>query len=303
MADDSELILGATQSAPEGVEDVTTADFRAKVMDESAKRPVLVDFWAPWCGPCKQLAPVLEKVVRAAKGKVKLVKMNIDDHPQIAGQLNIKSIPAVIAFQRGQPVDGFMGAVPETQIKGFIERLIGPLDADLAELLAVAETALEAGDFDEAIGRFQSVIEQDDTNGEAFAGVARALIRSGDVESASEFLESLEDSLLKSPAIVAAKAELNAVQQASEIGDLAVLVDAIARNPEDHQSRFDLALGLNAAGKRDEAADHLLHIIRTDRAWNDEAARKQLLEFFSAWGATHPGTKEARRKLSALLFS
>ncbi len=305
MANDPELILGASNKTASGeaIEDVSTADFKEKVLDESAKRPVLVDFWAPWCGPCKQLAPLLEKVVKSSEGKVKLVKMNIDDHPQVAGQLGIKSIPAVIAFQRGQPVDGFMGAVPESQIKGFIERLVGPLGNAVAESLAAAGAALEAGNLDEALAEFQAAIEADDSSAEAFAGMARTLLRMGDAAGAAEFIESLTDEIQASAEVAGVKTELHLAQQAQGIGDLEGLKQRIAQDPKDHQARFDLAIGLNGAGEFDEAADQLLHIIRTAKGWNEDAARKQLLEFFEAWGLTSEHTNTARRKLSAALYS
>ena len=304
MSDDSNLLVGgAAPAAAMSVEDISTADFRAKVVDASNEQPVLVDFWAPWCEPCKQLAPLLEKVVQSAEGKVKLVKMNIDENPEIPGQLGVKSIPAVIAFKQGQPVDGFMGAVPESQIKGFIERLVGPIGSAVKEMLEAAEATLASGDFDEALTQFQSVIEADDTNGEAFGGMAKTLVRMGDLEGAKEFIEALEDSVQSTPAVSAAQAELNLAEQAGSVGELGELENKLAQNPNDHQTRFELAVGLNGEGKFNEAADALLTIIKADRAWNDEAARKQLLEFFEAWGPMADHTKEARRKLSTMLFS
>ncbi|MCB2052254.1 MAG: thioredoxin [Novosphingobium sp.] len=296
-------MLGSVEKTENAVEDVTTADFKAKVMDASAEQPVLVDFWAPWCGPCKQLAPVLEKIVQSAEGKVKLVKMNIDENPQIPGQLGIKSIPAVIAFQRGQPVDGFMGNVPESQIKGFIERLVGPIGSAFKEMLEVAENALESGDFDQALAGFQSAIQADDSKTEAYGGLARTLIRMGDIDGAREFIDALDDPIQKSPAISAALSEIKLSEQAGAVGDLADLQSKLEENPGDHQTRFDLAVGLNASGRYEEAADNLLAIIRAERGWNDEAARKQLLEFFDVWGPMAEHTREARRKLSAILFS
>ena len=300
----SDMIIGAdTAPAALVVEDVTTADFKAKVMDASAEQPVLVDFWAPWCEPCKQLAPLLEKVVQSAEGKVKLVKMNIDDNPEIPGQLGVKSIPAVIAFQRGQPVDGFMGAVPESQIKGFIERLVGPIGSVVKEKLEAAEAALAGGELDQALACFQEVIEADDTNADAFGGMARTFIRMGDLDGAKEFIEALEDAVQASPAVSAAKAELGLAEQAGSIGDLGGLKSKLEQNPNDHATRFELAVGLNAAGEFSAAADELLAIIKADREWNEEAARKQLVEFFEVWGPMAEHTREARRKLSTMLFS
>jgi putative thioredoxin len=287
------------------VKDVTTASFKADVIAASARQPVLVDFWAPWCGPCKQLGPVLEKAVADAKGKVTLVKMNIDDHPQIAGQLGIQSIPAVIAFERGQPVDGFMGALPESQVRGFIERLVGPLGAEAEELIAQAEAAIAAGDAASAAALYARILAEDETNPKAIAGLAKLHVEAGDLEQAKAVLSMAEapaPGKEQNPAIAAAWAAVHLAEQAASVGDLAPLEKALADNPDNHQARLDLALALNAAGKRDEAADALLAIIKRDRKWNDEAARKQLLQFFEAWGLMDPAAVTARRKLSAILF-
>ncbi|HEY1945085.1 MAG TPA: thioredoxin [Roseiarcus sp.] len=287
------------------VKDVTTASFKADVITASARQPVLVDFWAPWCGPCKQLGPVLEKAVADAKGKVTLVKMNIDEHPQIAGQLGIQSIPAVIAFERGQPVDGFMGALPESQVRGFIERLVGPLGAATEELLTEAEALTAQGDPAGAASLYARVLSEDETNPKALAGLAKLHVEAGDVEQAKAVLSMAEPPAPgkeQNPAIAAAWAAVHVAEQAASVGDLAPLEKAVAENPDNHQARFDLALALNANGKRDEAADALLAIIKRDRNWNDEGARKQLLQFFEAWGLMDPAAVTARRKLSAILF-
>jgi putative thioredoxin len=287
------------------VKDVTTASFREEVLVASTKQPVLVDFWAPWCGPCKQLAPALEKAVAAAGGKVRLVKMNIDDHPQIAGQLGIQSIPAVIAFEKGQPVDGFMGALPETQVRGFIERLVGPLTGGADELIAEAEAALAEGDASGASALYARVLTEDEGNVKAIAGLAKIHIDAGDLEQAKGVLALAPTPAPgrdPDPAIAAAKAALDLAEQAASLGDLAPLEQRLAADPSDNQARFDLAVALNARGEREKAADHLLAIVKRDRQWNEDAARKQLVQFFEAWGLMDPAAVVARRKLSALIF-
>ncbi|HEX3182531.1 MAG TPA: thioredoxin [Beijerinckiaceae bacterium] len=295
----AEALAGDKPAAPL-VKETTTATFREDVLTDSLRQPVLVDFWAPWCGPCKQLTPVIEKVVKSAGGKVKLVKMNIDEHPQIAGQLGIKSIPAVIAFQRGQPIDGFMGALPESQVKQFVERLIGPLGAGDEEF-AEAEAALKAGDVEAAADIYRALLEEDPAEPRALGGLAQALVALGEMEAARQLLDSAPAG--NHTAISAARAALELAEQASNVGDLAGLEAALAKNPGDHQARFDLAVALNANGRRDEAANRLLEIIKADRNWNDDGARKQLVQFFEAWGPMDPATLAARRKLSTLLFS
>jgi putative thioredoxin len=295
----ADALIGDKPAAP-AAKDTTAATFREDVLTDSLRQPVLVDFWAPWCGPCKQLTPIIEKVVKSAAGKVKLVKMNIEEHPQIAGQLGIKSIPAVIAFQRGQPVDGFMGALPETQVKQFVERLVGPLGA-ADEEFAAAETALKEGDAEDAADIYRALLEEDPSEPRALGGLAQALVALGETDAARELLDSAPAG--NHVAISAARAALEVAEQASNVGDLAGLEAALARNPQDHQARFDLAIALNAEGRRGEAADRLLEIIKADRTWNDDGARKQLVQFFEAWGPMDPATLAARRRLSTLLFS
>ncbi|MBV9113287.1 MAG: thioredoxin [Hyphomicrobiales bacterium] len=291
-------------SATASVKDTTTASFRQDVIAESARQPVLVDFWAPWCGPCKQLAPILEKAVQAAKGKVKLVKMNIDEHPQIPGQLGIQSIPAVIAFQRGQPVDGFMGAVPESQVKAFIERLVGPLGpSSLDTLLAQADEAAKNRDVGGAAEGYAAALAQEPGNVRALAGLARMQIESGALAEARRFLDMAPADKADDPALSAARAALEIAEKATNAGDLSGLEAAVQANPLDNQARFDLASALNAKGRREEAIDHLIAIIKRDRGWNDDGARKQLLQFFEAWGPMDEMTKLGRRKLSSVLFS
>jgi putative thioredoxin len=286
------------------VKDTTTAAFRQDVIAESMHQPVLVDFWAPWCGPCKQLTPVLEKAVKAAGGKVKLVKMNIDEHPQIAGQLGIQSIPAVFAFQRGQPVDGFMGALPEGQIKSFIERLVGPLGPSAAEdLLAEADALAAQGDAGGAAELYAAVLAQDPENAAALAALVKLHVDLGDLEGAKRFLAMVPETKKNDPAIAGARAAIEVAEQAASLGDLGDLQRKVETNPLDHQARFDFALALNARGRREDAVDQLLEIVRRDRSWNEDGARKQLVQFFEAWGPTDEMTVAGRRKLSSILFA
>lgn len=285
------------------VKDTTTATFRQDVLAESMNQPVLVDFWAPWCGPCKQLGPIIEKAVKAAKGKVKLVKMNIDTDPQIAGQLGVQSIPAVFAFERGQPIDGFVGNLPESQIKGFIERLVGPLGADSAALIAEANQLLEDGDAAGAAERFAMVLAEDTENAEALGGIARAQILAGNLEQARRILDTVPEAKAGHPAVAGARAALELAEQAEVLGDVAGLMRDVEANPANHQARFDLALALNARNRREDAVDALIAILRKDRGWNEDAARKQLIQFFDAWGPMDEATLYGRRQLSATLFS
>jgi putative thioredoxin len=296
----------ADSPAPSGdlIKDTTTATFRQDVLAESMKQPVLVDFWAPWCGPCKQLTPVLEKAVKAAGGKVKLVKMNIDEHPQIAGQLGVQSIPAVFAFQRGQPVDGFMGALPESQVKGFIERLVGPMGPSAADdLMAEADALAAQGDAAGAAELYAAVLAQDPENVAALAAIAKLHAETGDLEGAKRFLAMAPAAKSNDPAIAGARAAIELAEQAASLGDLADLQRRVEANPLDHQARFDLAVALNAKGQREDAVDHLLEIVRRDRTWNEDGARKQLVQFFEAWGPTDEMTVAGRRRLSSILFA
>ena len=302
------LQTGATPAptaAPEGlIKETTTQGFMKDVIEESKRQPVLIDFWAPWCGPCKQLTPILEKVVKGAKGKVKLVKMNIDDHPAIPGQMGIQSIPAVIAFVNGQPADGFMGALPESQVTAFIERLTkGKVGGEAQDLMKEAEALLAEGDAQSAAQIYAQLIQEDDTNIGAVAGLARCYLAVGQLDKAKETLAKVPEAKRNEAAVAAARAALEVAEQASSVGPVGELENKVAANPLDHQARFDLAVALNAAGKRQEAVDHLIEVVRRDRKWNDDGARKQLVQFFEAWGPTDEATVSGRRRLSSILFS
>ena len=286
------------------IKEATTQSFIKDVIEESRRQPVLVDFWAPWCGPCKQLTPVLEKVVRAAKGKLKLVKMNIDEHPTIPGQMGIQSIPAVIAFVNGQPADGFLGALPESQVVAFIERLTkGRVSAEDKDLLKAAETALAEGDPAGAADLYARVLADEPTNVQALAGLARCYVASGALEQAKQTLAMIPESKHGDAAVAAARAAVELAEQATSLGPINELEQKVAANPLDHQSRFDLALALNSKGRRQEALDHLIEITRRDRKWNDDGARKQLVQLFAAWGPNDETTIEGRKRLSSILFA
>ncbi len=293
-------------TAPAGlIKDTTTAAFSADVIQESRRQPVLVDFWAPWCGPCKQLTPIIEKAVNAAGGRVKLVKMNIDEHPSIAGQLGIQSIPAVIAFRDGQPVDGFMGAQPETQVTAFIDRVAGSgaPGGQLADALAAAREARETGDTQTAADIYSAVLEQAPDNVDAIGGLAELLFEAGDAAAAGQILATAPDDPKAAQALAGIRSRISLAAEAAELGDAAEFERRLAADPKDHEARFDLAMIQNAMGDRMSAAENLLKIVKADRAWRDDGARAQLLKFFEAWGMADEATLSARRSLSSLLFS
>lgn len=304
-------LTGSVNAAPASsashIKDTTTASFTRDVIEESRRQPVLVDFWAPWCGPCKQLTPVIERVVNEAEGRVKLVKLNIDDHPAIPGQLGIQSIPAVIAFVDGRPVDGFMGAVPESQIRQFIDKVAGPPGADqaaeIAALLAQAEELLAAGDIDAAGQYFGAILQADPENAGALAGIAQCMIAMGELARARELLSGVSEEIAKDQKIQAALKRLDQIEEARKFGDPAALEHHLSLNPDDHEARIKLAKVRAAEGARGEAADHLFYIMKKDREYDDDGARRQLLSFFEAWGPKDPATLAARRKLSSILFS
>jgi putative thioredoxin len=297
--------LGSAAPAADGaVKDTTTQTFMKDVIEESKRQPVLVDFWAEWCGPCKQLAPVLEKVVKSAKGKVKLVKMDIDKHPQIPGQLGIQSIPAVFAFVNGQPVDGFLGALPESQIVAFLERVTKDrIGGEEKDLLKAADDALAEGNAAGAAELYSQLLAADGANVHALAGLARSYVETGAIEQAKQTLAMVPEAKRNDAAVATAQAALDVAEQAKSVGPIADLEQKVAANPLDHQARFDLAVALNAKGKRQEALDHLIEIVRRDRKWNDDGARKQLVQFFEAWGPTDEATVAGRRRLSSILFA
>src|SRR5690606_25433809 len=296
---------GESAGADNTIKDTTTASFTADVIQESRSQPVLVDFWAPWCGPCKQLAPALEKAVREAGGRVKLVKMNIDDHPAIAGQLGIQSIPAVVAFSNGQPVAGLMGAIPESKIREFIDRVAGPGSAELAaaEALQAADELKAEGDLQGAMQVYAAVLQQDPENLDAIAALADTLVDARNVDGAREVLARVPEGKDNAPQFAAVKAKIAPAEQVAALGDPVELQRRLEQDPNDHQGRFDLALIQNALGDRTQAAESLLAIMKADRSWKDDGARLQLLQFFEAWGMTDPATVAARRKLSSLLFA
>jgi putative thioredoxin len=299
------MLQQAQTAAADGlIKDTTTQTFVKDVIEESKRQPVLIDFWAPWCGPCKQLTPVLEKAVRAAKGKVKLVKMNIDEHPAIPGQMGIQSIPAVIAFVNGQPADGFMGALPESQVMAFLERLTKDrIGGEAKDLLKAADAALVEGNPAGAADLYAQLLEEDNTNVHALAGLARCYVETGAIDQAKQTLAPVPDSKRNEASVLAAQAALDLAEQAKSLGPIADLEQKVAANPLDHQARFDLALALNSKGRRLEALDHLISIVKRDRKWTDDGARKQLVQFFDAWGPTDEATIEGRKRLSSILFA
>jgi len=293
------------QQAPaDVVKDTTTAAFAKDVIEASRQAIVLVDFWAAWCGPCKQLTPILEKVVRGYGGKVRLVKLNVDEHPSIAAQLRIQSLPTVYAFRDGRPLDGFMGAQPESAVKAFIERLLGEDGAeDVAAALEAAEQALAANDLQGAAEIYASVLQSDRQNAAALSGLARCYLKSGDIVRAEQTIELVPPDKRETAPVMSVRAALELAKKTGKSGDTKALESKLAANPGDHQARLDLALALAARGDKAGAVDQLIELFRRDRTWNEEAARKQLIELFNAWGPKDPNTIEGRKRLSSLLFS
>ncbi len=296
-----------SQQQAAAVKDISTADFAKDVIEASADTPVLVDFWAPWCGPCKQLTPILEQAVAATNGKVRLVKMDIDQHPEIAGQMGIQSIPAVVAFVGGRPADAFMGAKPAGEVRAFIEKLAASApnagDSEIEAAMAEAVRLQDEKDFAGAAQIYASVLAHEPGNLDAITGMGQCYLAVGETEQARALVDQVPEEHHQKPPLAILVTALQLAEQADDLGDIAPLKDAVDANPDDHQARFDYAVALNAAGKRDEAGQELLTIIRKDREWNEDGARTKLLEFFEAWGPMDKATISARRALSSLLFS
>jgi putative thioredoxin len=287
------------------IKDSDTKGFMVDVLEASKKVPVLVDFWAPWCGPCKQLTPIIEKVVKQANGKVRLVKINVDENQQIAAQLRVQSIPAVFAFVDGQPIDGFMGALPESQIKQFVDKLgnKGSLAEEIAGALKIALEAMGRGEFEAAAGILAQILSVDQANVGALASMMKCQIELGDLEGAAETLKHVPADKAANPDVISAKAALDLALNPVDTSVVDKLQAEIASNPDDFAKRLELAVALNGSGQRAEATEQLLHVIRKKRDWNEDAARKQLVQFFDAWGPKDEFTLAGRRKLSAILFA
>ncbi|MDM8166556.1 co-chaperone YbbN [Roseovarius sp.] len=289
------------------IKDVSEADFMAEVIEASQTVPVIVDFWAPWCGPCKTLGPALEAAVTKAKGAVRMAKVNVDENQMIAGQLRVQSIPTVYAFWQGQPIDGFQGAVAPSEIDAFVQRVVGQSGGDasggLDEALDAAEEMLDQGAATDAAQTFAAILQEDDKSARAYAGLVRAHIAMDDLEQAEAILNGAPAEISKAPELEAAHAALDLAKQAAGAGPVGELTAAVEANPDDHQARFDLAQALHANGRTQEAVDQLLDLFQRDREWNDEAAKQQLFTIFDALKPNDPIVLNGRRKLSSMIFA
>jgi len=299
-------LTGSAGTAPaknEWVRDVSERDFMAEVVERSREVPVIVDFWAPWCGPCKTLGPMLEAAVAAAKGKVVMAKVNVDENQMIASQLRVQSIPTVYAFWQGQPVDAFQGALPGSEIKAFVDKLSALAgDGGLAEAIEAAETMLTEGAAVDAAETFAAILGEEPENADAFGGLVRAHIALGNLDQAEGFLTAAPAKIVNAAPVEAARAQLALARQAENAGPVTDLLARTEAHPNDHQARYDLALALHAAGRVEEAVEQLLDLFRRDREWNDGAAKAQLLTIFDALKPTDPIVLKGRRKLSSMIF-
>lgn len=301
MSEQNSFSTTTSETPSDLIKDGSTATFMSDVIEASSKCPVIVDFWSPGCAPCAQLTPMLESAVKAANGAIKLVKVNVQENPELAAQFQVQSVPTVYAVQNGQPVDGFAGAMPESQLKKFIKKLSGGKH-DFSEELAQAEQTLANGESDQATALYSQILSEDPENADALGGLIKCYIATGELDAAKEVLDSLEDELAKHSAIKSAQTALDLAEKTGDAGDLSELINAVSAAPNDHQKRFDLAMAYAASGQRQDAMEGLITILQTQMNWNEGAAKSQLLEFFEAWGPKDAATIEGRKQLASLLF-